>query len=56
MAIKRFLVLTKVPIFSKICSENKKATAKMILIVTKVDILPVSLFTIENNIEHSILF
>ena len=37
MAIKRFFVLTKVPIFSKIYGSNKKAAAKMIFIVTKVD-------------------
>ena len=37
MAIKMFFVLTKVPIFSKICGWNKKATAKMVLIVMKAD-------------------
>ena len=37
MAIKRFCGLTKVPIFSKICGSNKKAIAKMILIVMKAD-------------------
>ena len=53
MAIKRFFILTQVPILSKICGWNKKAAAKIIFIVMKVDF---SLFTIENNIEHSILF
>ena len=53
MAIIRLFVLTRVPIFSKICSQNKKATAKMILIVTNVDIF--TRFFI-HDIEHSILF
>ena len=38
MAIKRFFVLTKVPIFSEICGQNKKAAAKLVFIVMKVDL------------------
>ena len=37
MAIKRFFILTQVPILSKICGWNKKAAAKIIFIVMKVD-------------------
>ena len=56
MAIKTFLFSLKYPFSAKIVVKIK-ATAKMILIVIKVDLfLPVSSFTIESNIEHSISF
>ena len=47
----------KYPLLAKFVVEIKKAAAKMVFIVTKVDLfLPVSSFTMEDNIEHGILF